>query len=330
MISKHFGKIILTAIFVLMFGAINTSAATFTVTNTNNTGAGSLRQAVLDSNAAAGSDTIVFDASFNVPRTITLATSISINPATGDSLTITGPGADLLTISGNSTFTLFILESGDTASFSGVTLTLGGFNGAIQSVGILTVTNSVFDSNTGGAIENSVSTHSLTVSNSVFNSNTSGNGGAINSNGTLSVTNCAFTNNTATSSSATGLGGGAIYHNGTTATITNSTFNGNAETGGSGGGGAISNRSGTMTIADSTFTNNTAVDGGGAISNRSLMTIDNSIITGNSTAGSNANSNGGGISNTGSSDITINNSYISGNSAIVDGGGIYFQPNATA
>jgi hypothetical protein len=39
--------------------------ATFTVTNTNDSGAGSLRQAVLDANAAAGADTIVFDASFN-------------------------------------------------------------------------------------------------------------------------------------------------------------------------------------------------------------------------------------------------------------------------
>jgi len=36
------------------------SAATFTVTNTNDTGAGSLRQAITDANAAAGLDTIAF------------------------------------------------------------------------------------------------------------------------------------------------------------------------------------------------------------------------------------------------------------------------------
>jgi hypothetical protein len=36
------------------------AAGTFTVTNTNDTGAGSLRQAILDANAAAGADTIVF------------------------------------------------------------------------------------------------------------------------------------------------------------------------------------------------------------------------------------------------------------------------------
>ena len=37
--------------------------ATFTVTNTNDSGAGSLRQAILDANAQAGTDTI----SFNIP-----------------------------------------------------------------------------------------------------------------------------------------------------------------------------------------------------------------------------------------------------------------------
>ena len=39
------------------------SAATFTVTNTNDSGAGSLRQAILDANAAAGLDTIAFNVS---------------------------------------------------------------------------------------------------------------------------------------------------------------------------------------------------------------------------------------------------------------------------
>jgi hypothetical protein len=41
--------------------ALPLSAATFTVTNTNDSGAGSLRQAILDANASPGPDTIVFD-----------------------------------------------------------------------------------------------------------------------------------------------------------------------------------------------------------------------------------------------------------------------------
>ena len=40
----------------LVFVSLLTHAATFTVTTTNHSGAGSLRQAILDANASAGSD----------------------------------------------------------------------------------------------------------------------------------------------------------------------------------------------------------------------------------------------------------------------------------
>lgn len=45
---------------VALLSAGTLSAATFTVTNTNDSGPGSLRQAILDANANAGADTIVF------------------------------------------------------------------------------------------------------------------------------------------------------------------------------------------------------------------------------------------------------------------------------
>src|SRR5689334_18927313 len=65
--------------------------ATFTVLNTNDTGSGSLRQAVIDANGSAGADTIVFDTTaFASPQTINLATGqISI----ADAVTINGPAA---------------------------------------------------------------------------------------------------------------------------------------------------------------------------------------------------------------------------------------------
>src|SRR5881398_75675 len=67
--------------------------ATFTVLNVNPTGAGSLTQAVLDANAAAGADVITFDAAVN--GTIDLdAAPLSIT----DDLSIQGPGATVLTI----------------------------------------------------------------------------------------------------------------------------------------------------------------------------------------------------------------------------------------
>ena len=49
--------------------------AIFTVTNTNDSGAGSLRQAILDSNAAGGSNTIEFDASLT-GQTITILSTL--------------------------------------------------------------------------------------------------------------------------------------------------------------------------------------------------------------------------------------------------------------
>mgnify|MGYP006361682207 CR=1 FL=1 len=78
---KHIGRCSIIAGMILLIAAAGVNAATFTVTNTNDTGVGSLRQAVLDANAAATADTIVFDASFSTPRTIVLAATIQISPA---------------------------------------------------------------------------------------------------------------------------------------------------------------------------------------------------------------------------------------------------------
>ena len=72
--EKLFGMTLTIIGLITVLSAIGASAATFTVTNTNDSGAGSLRQGVLDANAATGDDVIAFDSSFNEPRTITLAT----------------------------------------------------------------------------------------------------------------------------------------------------------------------------------------------------------------------------------------------------------------
>ncbi len=78
--SDHYEKHIIhqkltTGLLILIGSLAGAAAATFTVTNTNDSGPGSLRQAVLDANAAAGADNIVFDASFNTPQTVTLTSA---------------------------------------------------------------------------------------------------------------------------------------------------------------------------------------------------------------------------------------------------------------
>src|SRR5262245_4410625 len=70
--------------------------ALFSVLNDANAGPGSLRQAVLDANSHFGADLIDFSSYFNTPRTITLASQISIT----DAVTIDGPSAANVTISG--------------------------------------------------------------------------------------------------------------------------------------------------------------------------------------------------------------------------------------
>src|SRR3954464_5874507 len=72
--------------------AISAHATTITVTNTNDSGPGSLRQALVDSQEG---DTIDFDASLK-GQTISLTSAeLVINK----SITISGPGPNLLTVS---------------------------------------------------------------------------------------------------------------------------------------------------------------------------------------------------------------------------------------
>ncbi len=86
--------------------------ATITVTNTNDSSAGSLRQAIAD---AAPGDTINFSLS-GCPCTITLTSGeLVINK----DLTIQGPGASQLTISGNNASRVFFINPGAAGATTG-------------------------------------------------------------------------------------------------------------------------------------------------------------------------------------------------------------------
>src|SRR6187549_3643712 len=81
----------LAALCVFVAGAL--SATTYTVTNVNDSGAGSLRQAITDANANAGLDVIAFNIPGSGVHTIVPATAL---PAITDQVTINGysqPGA---------------------------------------------------------------------------------------------------------------------------------------------------------------------------------------------------------------------------------------------
>ncbi len=204
-------------------------AGTDTVTNCSGSVSvpGSLPYEV--ANAGSG-DTIVFALSPPCP-TITLASQIVIS----EDLTITGPGASAVTVSGGGSVPIFGIPSGVTVAISGLTMDDAyddtGFGGGIYNDGNLTVTDSTVSGaddtpGYGGAIMNDAS-GVLMVTGSTLSGNTAGGyGGGIMNDGTLTVSNSTLADNT-----ATGVGGG--IDNQGTATVTDTTMTGNeAEFGG--------------------------------------------------------------------------------------------------
>ncbi len=193
-----------------------------TVMNLNDSGSGSLRQAILDT-AAGG--TVDFQPGLS--GTITLTSG---ELAIGNDLTIIGPGAAALTVSGNHAFRIFDVI-GSSVAVSGLTLTAGLSNdtgGAVQNAGTLRVTACVFSGN---------------VVNSQLGSYQGG--GAVFNSGVLNVTDCTLSNNAA-SGDQQNVGGG-IYNTGTL-TVMNSVVTGNS-VGDSGASGA---RKATGAVAFST------------------------------------------------------------------------------
>jgi hypothetical protein len=177
----------------------------FVVTSNANDGAGSLRAMI--ASACPGS-AISFAGGFNL---ITLNSPIVISK----NVTIKGPVSAQLTISGNNVTQVFQINSGISATLSGLTIANGratGNGGAIDNRGTLAVTNSTFSGNSatgdGGGIANSGSV-SLVNSTLSGNSATGNGGGVANLNtGTMTLVNNTLSGNRA------GIGGGGLFNSG--------------------------------------------------------------------------------------------------------------------
>lgn len=111
-------------------------AATFTVTNTNDSGAGSLRQAILDANSNPGADTIAFNVPGQGVQTISPLTPLS--PLTDDAgVTIDGytqPGASPNTLAAGDNAVLLIELDGTAGFNQGTGLTLASSANAIRGL----------------------------------------------------------------------------------------------------------------------------------------------------------------------------------------------------
>lgn len=308
---------------------------------------GTLRQAMLNAEAFAGTDTITFSGA---------ATSGTINltgglPDITQNLNIKGTGAANLNVRRRDTkgeYRIFSVKSGDvnfddlTISDGFLSLPLNGGSAISNfSTGIINVNNTTFSNNKNlsgfsdsGAIAN-LNNGTVNVSNSTFTNNESNSrGGAISNakGGTVNVSNSTFTNNLANFG---GVGGAIFNAEGGTVNVSKSIFSGNQAN--LSQGGAINNL-GTLTVTDSSFSDNKTYGPGGAIYNGGSLTVANSDFTNNksdfyagaissvgtliitkSTFSGNKSSNGGALSIDGTANIT--DSTFSENTAQMSVGG---------
>ena len=238
------------------------TADIITVTNTNDSGPGSLRQALA---IAVDGDTI----EFAVTGTIGL---ISGELLVDQSITISGPGADTLAVNANATSRVLRIGSGRTVMISGMTITNG---------------NAPFEG--GGGIYNDGVL--LTLDNCTISGNSAESGGGIYNNaaaqnGTVTLL---ITNSTISGNSISSIGGG-VFNDGRNAgighvQIINSTLSGNiAGKGGVGGGISSISELATLTVdlRNDTLSDNSADSGGslftGAFGGTSSVDIANSIL----------------------------------------------------
>ncbi len=232
-------------------------------------GMGDLRWCVIESLFQA--DII----NFAVTGTINLA---AVLPALTRSVSLEGPGADLMTVrrdtGGN--YRIFAIAENATVSLSGLTISNGhtseGGGGGILNFGTLTVNNSIISANDGsqgfgafgGGIRNS---GTLAVNNSTVSANSAVYGGGID--GSVTLTNSTISGNSAQF-------GGGIYSEIATSII-NSTISENSAA----SGGGIWVNANTLTIRSSTVADNSATSQGGGINANSAMVARNTIIAGN-------------------------------------------------
>ena len=257
-------------------------AATIIVTNNNDSGLGSLRQALAD---AAPGDTITFAP--HVSGTITLASGELV---VSKNLTIAGSGKDNLTISGNNLSRVLTITANANVTLTDVTIANGhiasGYEdlecgGGIYNNGALSLINSAVYSNTatgifafpgsGAGLCNSGVT---ILSNSLVYSNTAdGNGGGIFNGSTGTV----IMNGSAVFGNASAQGGG-IYNawNSSNLVLTNSMIYENH-----GDYGAGIDNSGALTMTDSSLYSNRGGSGAGIYNGGGTIALVNSAVYSN-------------------------------------------------
>ena len=229
--------------------ARQTGAATITVTNTNDSGPGSLRQALAIAN---NGDTI----NFAVTGAISLSSGgLGITK----NVTVSGPGFNQLAVNGNQALFVFGVFPQRTVSISGLRIRNAQV-GVYNNQGRVSVSNCVLGGNSSAGLYNHVGA-SMTVADSNI-SNNSGTG-AYNNQGTLTVSSCVLSGNSGRALDNYAGSGGASM------TVSDSILNGNSRDG-------ISS-SGILTVSNCVLSGNSSA---GMLS-FGTSTLSNCVVSGN-------------------------------------------------
>jgi hypothetical protein len=286
-------------------------ATTFTVTTTASSGSGSLYQAILDANANAGPDTITFAA--DVSGTIVLTDTL---PQITDTLTISGPGASVISISGANNYRVVNIASGTAVTITGVTIRdgLADGGGGIYSAGTLVLSDTDVVSNTatggwpngGGGVY--VYSGTATLSGGQISGNTAKEGGGVfvlERSATLSMSGGQILSNTAN------WGGGVFVVDGRATLSGGQILSNTAQE----QGGGVYVLFGSATLSGGQILSNTANWGGGV-----CVWYGGATLSGGQISGNTANSGGGVYVLFGSA--TLSGGQILSNTAQGEGGGV--------
>ena len=270
---------------------LSVHATSSTVNNTDDSGTGSLRQAIIDANSDTSHDII----DFNVTGVVTLESPL---PPITETLTISGPGAGQLAVSGNDAHRVFSVTDGVAVTITGLTVRGGNVSG------------------NGAGIWSAGEVH-LSAVRILSNTASSWGGGLYVNDGSATLTGTHVVSNSAS------YGGGMYVDEGSaTLNVSGGKIEGNEV---SNNGGGVSVRMGNATLTGTQVVSNSAGSGGGGVyvfASWATLNMNGGRIEGNE-----ASDNGGGMHVTYGS-ATLSGTQVVSNSAGSSGSGVYIAEDS--